>query len=252
MKKLFLPLLITSIVLSSCGKKDEPASTIKLDPANIEMKFGETKTITPIYTGAAGNLRYEWTSSADSIVSISPTRVGVIEAKRIGEAVITVRSTDKKIKISSSTKVTVTPLSVIFGNIYFQYQQSRGLLKQSMSGYTEDGKYIILPKTPSGTTLVNQFVYEFDGNTDDSKLTALYAYVESNSENIAKAEQYIKERFRQMPGNSSKSNVIFWDAAVSSQPNYSLGTIVGIFTDADPGNGITGTGIKFANINYLK
>ena len=90
-----------------------------------------------------------------------------------------------------------------------------------MSGYT-GGKYIILPKTPSGTTLVNQFVYEFDGNTDDNKLTALYAYVGVTVKNIAKAEQYIKERFRQMLG-IARNRTIFWDAAVPAS-GYSLGT----------------------------
>lgn len=250
MKRLFLPLLAVGLIFSSCKKEEIPLGSVKLEPATIQTTYGNKHTITPVYTaGQAETLTYEWTTSADSIVSVRAGQggLGEIQALRIGDAVIyykgySASDKEKKILLTASTKVSVTPRSSIFGTPFFRKGETKTALTSrgegTLNADQSTAKLLVYDRTPDAVNKVEKIVFELDSN---DKLVATYAYIQDTGTNKEMATQYIEERFKY----TGKVTVPFtvYNAGVTTM--YAPGTMAGLFLGVDPGNGIVGLGIKF-------
>ena len=111
-----LSLLMTSVILvlslATC-KKEEPApikvSSITISQQSIQLKVGETKTLTAtVSPNNATDKTVIWTTSDASVATVKD---GVVTAVKVGSATITAKAEGK----SATCKVTVeaTPVSSI-------------------------------------------------------------------------------------------------------------------------------------------
>ncbi|MFV0392226.1 MAG: hypothetical protein ACK5KP_10150 [Paludibacteraceae bacterium] len=237
------------IAFSSCKKEEEPLGSVKLDPATVQTTYGNKLTLTPVYeAGQASSFSYEWTSSADSIVSVKAGQggLGEIQALRVGEATIYYKGYDTKdknktLKLTASTKVSVSARSSIFGNVFFRKGEPKttleglgvGVLNTDQSTAT----LLVYDRTPDAVNKVEKTVFELA----DNKLVATYAYIQDTPSNRESATQFIEERFK-YTGTVIPPFTVY-NAGVTTL--YAVGTKAGLFLGVDPGNGISGLGIKF-------
>lgn len=249
MKKLLLALLVPAFLFTACGK-EEPLGSVKLDPATVDITYGTKKSLTPVYSpGQAESLMYDWISSADSIVSVRAAQggLGEIQAHRIGDAIIYFKGykegdKDKKILLTATCKVSVTPRTTIFGVPHFKKGDSKTTLT-SLGVGTPDydlstDKLLVYTRTPDAVNKVEMIVFELDAN---NKLVATYAYLQDTPNNREQASQYIEERFKYT--GKTTGSLTLYNAGVSDM--YAPGTMAALFLGTDPGNGISGLGIKF-------
>lgn len=214
MKKLILPLLLLGVIFSSC-KKEEPLGSVKLDPATANMTYGTKLSLTPKYEpGQAESLTYEWSSSADSIVSVRAGQGGLGEAQalRVGDAIIYLKGyksgdKDKKILLTATCKISVTPRTAIFGVPHFKKGESKTTLTSlgvgTMDNDQSTDKLLVYTRTPDAVNGVDKIIFELD---DSNKLVATYAYLQDTPNNREKATQYIEERFKYTGKNSWFAN----------------------------------------------
>lgn len=250
MKKLILPLLLVGVIFSSCKKEEEPLGSVKLEPQTIQTTYGNKQTLTPVYApGQAESLTYEWSSSADSIVSVRAGQggLGEIQALRVGDATIYYRGyrdsdKEKAILLTATAKVSVTPRSTIFGAPFFKKGETKTTLTTLGAGTLNSdqstAKLLVYDRTPDAVNRVEKIVFELDSS---DKLVATYAYVQDNPNNREMASQYIEERFKYTGKVVAPFTV--YNAGVTTM--YAPGTSAGLFLGVDPGNGIAGLGIKF-------
>lgn len=247
----FSALIVSALLFSSCkgkspAQQEEPIGNVTLEPATTQLVYGATVTLTPKYEPGRA-LQYEWSSSADSIVSVKADQggLGKIQAHRIGDATIYYKGYDKKSKalmITATTTVSVMPRSQIFGMPYFKKGESKTTLNAmgigTLNSDQSTDKLLVYDRSPEAVNKVHKYVFQLDAN---DKLMATYAYIEDNSNNRLEASNYIEERFKL----TSKVEPPFtvYNAGVSG--SYAPGTYSGLFLGTDPGNGITGLGIKF-------
>lgn len=249
MKKLLLTLLVPVILFTACGK-EEPLGSVKLDPPTADITYGTKKSLTPIYEpGQAESLIYEWSSSADSIVSVRAGQGGLGEAQahRIGDAIIYFKGykdgdKDKKILLTATCKISVTPRTAIFGVPYFKKGTSKTTLTSlgvgSLDNDLSTDKLLVFTRTPDAINGVEKTIFELD---DNAKLVATYAYLQDTRNNKEQAGQYIEERFKYT--GKTLGAMTLYNAGVSD--SYAPGTMAALFLGTDPGNGIPGLGIKF-------
>ena len=92
LKTIRLLLLIPLFTLISCvekGPAEIPVSSVTINKAAIEMKVGETETLTVTITPTnATDKQVLWTSSNPDVVDVDPDE-GLITAKEVGKATIT-------------------------------------------------------------------------------------------------------------------------------------------------------------------
>lgn len=250
MKKLILPLLVVGVLFSSCKKDEEPLGSVKLDPATAQTTYGNKLTLNPTYApGQAQSLMYDWSSSADSIVSVKAGQggLGEIQALRVGDATIYYKGynpndKDKKILLTATSKISVVPRSTIFGAPFFRKGESKTTLTSlgvgTLNADQSTAKYLVYDRTPDAVNKVEKIVFELGS---DDKLVATYAYIQDTPNNKESATQYIEERFK-YTGKVTPPFTIY-NAGVTTM--YAPGTLAGLFLGVDPGNGINGLGIKF-------
>ena len=105
-KKIGLLFLISFSTLISCeekGPEDIPVSSVTINKSAIQMKVGETETLTVTITPSnATDKRVLWTSSNPDVVDVDK---GLITAKEVGNATITAMVGGVRAKCS----VEVTP-----------------------------------------------------------------------------------------------------------------------------------------------
>ena len=89
LKTIRLLLLIPLFTLISCvekGPAEIPVSSVTINKAAIEMKVGETETLTVTITPTnATDKQVLWTSSNPDVVDVDPDE-GLITAKEVGKA----------------------------------------------------------------------------------------------------------------------------------------------------------------------
>ncbi len=213
--------LVFSLSLVSCGGKKKNKGSVKLDPVEKKVHFGDKYTITPSFSkdGEAKNKTYKWSSSNEEVATITPAVVGgggVVEAKRIGDAVISYKSDD----LTAKSKVTVEARSTLLNGFYFKKGVSESDITSNVPSvvYTKDAtstKDFLVFKSANAGTLV----YELK----DSKLVALNIVLDASKQ--TDAINYIQERF----DNTEKTidKVLFYEN--TSQTGYPMGTVMGIF-----------------------
>ena len=89
-KTIWLLFLISFATLISCeenGPTDIPVSSVKINKSAIQMKVGETETLTVTITPSnATDQHVLWTSSNPDVVDVDE---GLITAKEVGKTTIT-------------------------------------------------------------------------------------------------------------------------------------------------------------------
>lgn len=251
MKKLFLPLLVIGVIFMSCKKKDVvPLGSVSLDPATVQTTYGNKLTLTPVFeAGQAQTLQYDWSSSADSIVSVKAAQggLGEIQALRVGDATISFKGynrndKDKKILLTATSKISVVPRSTIFGSPFFKKGETKTTLTSlgvgTLNTDQSTATLLVYDRTPDAVNKVEKVAFELDAN---DKLIATYAYIQDTNNNRESATQFIEERFKYTGYVNPPFTV--YNAGVTTM--YAPGTMAGLFLGVDPGNGIAGLGIKF-------
>jgi uncharacterized protein YjdB len=101
LKTIRLLLLISFSALVSCvekGPEEIPVSSVTINKTAIQMKVGETLTLTAtVNPDDATDKAVTWSSSDQTIAIVSN---GVVTAKKIGETTITAKAGDKLSKTS--------------------------------------------------------------------------------------------------------------------------------------------------------
>lgn len=106
MKTKLLLFTIITLLFSACQKEDPVVTLISISN-QIEMLIGDSKKMSVSHTPA--NLpapTYSWSSSDPSIVAVDNS--GNLSALKVGEATITVKSTE--LNLSASSRVKVNPI----------------------------------------------------------------------------------------------------------------------------------------------
>lgn len=134
-------MLFVACVAILAGCKAEQKETAKLSPEVVELKATQTHQLT-VTEGATAS---EW-SSSDTFVS-SVTSSGLVEAKHIGEAVISANVNGSKL----SCKVTVSAKYNSFNEPLMDWGASKATIKQkekrTLENDTEDALYYKEPRT---------------------------------------------------------------------------------------------------------
>ena len=152
---------------ASCAVTVKPRVTgVSLDNSSITLTVGSTQTLTATVTPAdALNKSVTWSSSNTSVATVSS--YGVVTAKAVGNATITVTTSDGG--KTATCAVTVTPISVT----------GVSLNKSSLTLYENDSETLVATVTPSNAT--NKSVTWSSSNTSvasvssSGKVTALAA-----------------------------------------------------------------------------
>ncbi len=243
MKKSIFTLTTLSLVFSlsmiSCGKEDK--GSVKLDPTEKTVHFGETYTITPTKKGAAKKKSYKWSSSNEEVATVVK---GEVEAKRIGDAVIYYKSSE----LTAKSKVYVTPRSTLLNGLKFKVGVNETfIINNALSGYSKDESasnkdFIVLT---SSNTQMPALIYQME----NKKLQTLYVILENTAENTKKAEDYIEERFKDLETDQDGS--YFYEN--TSQTQFPKGTVFGVFKSEKTINGTSySLGVKIMDKSMLK
>lgn len=173
MKKIFyLFAIMAGFMLASCGD-DEPE--VKFD--DTTLSYGQTYTI-------PNGKNITWTSSNEYIAAVSGATV---EAKRVGEAII---SSDK-----GSFKVTVTPTSNVFVEPTLQWGSSKSTVKSFMSSKIGSASLDSETETQlsyKGSGKVVLYNYTFGDNGLKGSAVGLNAlYIDTNAMSTFMIERYI-------------------------------------------------------------
>lgn len=125
---------------ASCAVTVKPrVSGVSLDNSSISLTVGGTQTLTATVTPAdALDKSVTWSSSNTSVATVSSN--GVVTAKDVGNATITVTTNDGG--KTATCAVTVTPMSVT----------GVSLNKNSLTMYENDSETLIATVTPSNAT----------------------------------------------------------------------------------------------------
>ncbi|MBQ6761978.1 MAG: Ig-like domain-containing protein [Bacteroidales bacterium] len=119
--------------------KTIPVQGVSIDKASITMAVGDTQTLTATVTPlTATDKSVTWSSGNTSVATVSST--GVVTAKGVGTATITVTTNDGGKKATCS--VTVTPVAVT----------GVTLNKSSLSLYQNDSETLVATVLPSNAT----------------------------------------------------------------------------------------------------
>ncbi len=238
MKKFNLIILsVISLALFSC--KNEPElGEVTLDTTQKEVVFGQVFTIKPIFseTGIVKNKTYHWSSNADSIASVAPSLIGgygEVTPHRVGEAVISYKSSDGEIE--RSAKITVTPRSnILNGMMYYAKGKNKNDVRNNISGSffpveEESNDNFLVFKNSSENSSIFKLIYEFDNG---NSLNSLYVVLKNNVSLDTKDEviHYIEERFKRT--NKVQDGILYFlntGFIASSVPP--IGTMMGIFAD---------------------
>lgn len=153
----------------------DPSVSITFDSTDITLKLGSESedhmTLVPIVTPENPNETFTWTSSDDKIVSVSSS--GIIRAKELGTAVITVKCSSGAV---ASVNVTVEKAPIVIP--VEKVEVSSPLLSEGFVTVTE-GRYIDVTVTfvPSSAT-DKEYTFEITGSAVKIKDGKLYALKE--------------------------------------------------------------------------
>ncbi len=258
MKKLIYTLFILGVSIASFNScKEEPTppqpnhGSVSLDPSTVDIKYGEEKEITPVYstTGTAKDKFYNWKNSNDKIISYDIITGGRIKVKglRIGESIITYYAEDGS--ISAESKVSVSARTTLLGGVRFNPGESKTTVKNRVQwklNERESSDNMLVYDVSMSDNKIKQEVYCFEND----KLYSLLIILNDKKENETEAHQYIEERFDYL---ITAKDISYYDAG--SSPDFTEGTVVGIFLPSAnlPKEGISGKlGVRYTmhtNIN---
>lgn len=225
---LLLALTLTTV---SCKKKKEEINegTVTLTPTEKTIHYGETYQIIYTYSpdGEAKNKSYNWSSSNTEVATVTPTTTGAygkVEAKRVGTAVISYKSTDGK--FDKKSNVTVAARTNLLNGFYFIKGADEAKITSKLPrGYNKDEKKSTENHLyyNSSDEKIPTLIYELNGG----KLQNLYIILKTtaNKENLSEAENYIVERFEKT--GIGKYGVTFFKN--TSNDVFPIGTVMGTF-----------------------
>ncbi len=217
-------LLVFSLSMVSCKKdKKVDKGTVELNPTEKTIVYGQTYEIKPVFseTGEAKNQNFHWESSNEEVATVEPADIGgggKVEAKRIGEAIISYKSSD----LTAKSKVIVEPrtsTTLLNGFIFEKNVNKQNIINRINSQiYTKDkssnDNFLVFTSENIGT-----LVYEFKNN----KLIALNIILDSSKKE--EALNYIKERFNRTTNNIG--GVLFYEnTSQTSYQTYAFGVKV--------------------------
>ena len=136
---------------ASCAVTVKPrVSSVTLDNTEISLQVGSTQTLTATVLPAdALDKSVSWSSNNTSVATVSSS--GVVTAKAVGNATITVKTSDGG--KTATCSVTVTPVSVT----------GVSLNKYSITMYENDSETLIVTVSPSNAS--NKTVYWTSSNS---------------------------------------------------------------------------------------
>lgn len=193
MKKFIYPLIILSIIIVSCSKKD-PKPGYKIDNENLSLHYDGTHQfeITP----NAQAISTTWSSSDTTVGKIDQS--GYFTARKIGSVTITGTSASYTLK----SKVTVIPYSTMCKEPFYlkgqdivttEDKEFRTLTYHSASGLTYAGE----------NSKLRNVLYAFDSNG----LTAAALLLDSAPDVINESYQFFSERYTPL---GVENNVFFF------------------------------------------
>ncbi len=234
--------LVFSLSLVSCGsKKKKNKGTVDLDPKEATLNFGETLDIKPVFSkdGEAKNQTYKWSSSNEEVATVVKGRV---EARRIGDAIISYKSDD----LTAKSKITVAPRSSLLNGFEFKKGVDETyLINNAPRGYQKDATstkdFLVLK---SSDKQIPALIY----NLENNKLKVLYIILEDTSDNKEKAKFYIEERFKDL--ETQKQGIYFYENV--SQTQFPKRTVFGVFEKPTNINGSSySLGVKVMDKSVL-
>lgn len=240
MKKITLKLaLLAALVVAFASCKEEPVYELSLQPTELEMTFGQQKDITPIENEALKeeSLQFKWISSNEDVATAEHDKlgrgVGVVTAKRVGEATITYTSLDKKIKISKSVSVVVKPRNLLLNDFFFENGASKSKIQlkyHKLNQAESTDKLLVYEDTRD--ELVPKLIYSLDNN---EKINALYIILSGKERATAlDAKNYLEERF--VNTVNPKDGILFYkNVTFNERSTFPLNTAAGIFTNLEIG-----------------
>lgn len=92
------------------AKKISPKKITLKEGTKLTMKAGEKRTLTPVMSPASAKAKLTWTSSDETVVTVSPK--GVIKALKKGTATVTVKTDNGKAAKISITVKAVKPTKI--------------------------------------------------------------------------------------------------------------------------------------------
>lgn len=237
-------LLVFSLSMVSCKKdKKVDKGTVELNPTEKTIVYGQTYEIKPVFseTGEAKNQNFHWESSNEEVATVEPADIGgggKVEAKRIGEAIISYKSSD----LTAKSKVIVEPRTTLLNGFIFEKNVNKQNIINRINSqiYTKDkssnDNFLVFTSENIGT-----LVYEFKNN----KLIALNIILDSSKKE--EALNYIKERFNRTTNNIG--GVLFYEN--TSQTSYPIGTLMGLFVDKEINGKTYAFGVKVMDKSAL-